>query len=617
MSTDERKYELLLNILDRTIQDGVVSGRRSLYRKANESQDDRDQARARAFIHLYLEARCGLYDFDERENQITDSSCDGGIDAFYIDEQSKMVILVQAKFRTNPQNFSQKAIGIEEITKIEADRIVHGETTDVAGNEYSGHILKIQRSINNIKDVARYSYKVVLLANVRQSEKLAVSKILTDYETEIYDFRRCYDELVLPILRGEQTYFQDLRFNLDMSNKSSGSRLSAKIKTEHGSVDVTVVLAPTIEIAKLMSRYRNSILRYNPRSYLEFIGQNTNKGIRESITNRDTGEFALLNNGITFLSDQTYVSEKIGKKDLAQIEIHNPQIINGGQTAFTLSRIYDERSDEEREATFSDKEVVVRVITLPELEEKERMRLIREISAATNSQTQVSAADRLVTTDEQREIAQKVFEELGILYEHKRGEYSDAVQKGYISRTQVIERSLFIRLTYLASGEFRKAVRAKATSRGQAFQDMTLASINITALGDVWDFYRLVVGKKVEFSSAKIAETLAMIQLSRLVRQKELLQDTTAVAVAQAAAQIWRFVAEWATGQMPKRFITSPGTKEATLARQTTQKWIRSAHCQEDMEAYLDEFGLAAPPSRQPNTALATALEPLAQPNPA
>jgi hypothetical protein len=58
--------------------------------------------------------------------------------------------------------------------------------------------------------------------------------------------------------------------------------------------------------------------------------------MRDTILNSDTIEFALFKNGITMLSDDTNINEKIGQKNKALLRIRNPQIINGGQTSFTL-----------------------------------------------------------------------------------------------------------------------------------------------------------------------------------------------------------------------------------------------------------------------------------------
>ncbi|WFU51999.1 AIPR family protein [Sinorhizobium terangae] len=592
MNGAEAKYAILLNILDRIIQDGAVAGRRSIYRTASSTPGDRDQARARAYIHLFLEAKYGLYDFDEREKQITESSYDGGVDAFHVDDEEKVVVLVQSKFRTNAQNFAEKHISIGEVSRIDADRILRGETEDAAGNPYSGHIKGLQRRLQSIPDIAKYSYKVVLLANVREDEKLAVAKILSDFETEVYDFRRCYEELVIPVLRGEQTYFADLRFNIDMSNKSAGSRLCAKIATEHGPVNIDVILAPTLEIARLMSRYRNSILRYNPRSYLEFSQQSTNRLIRESITERTSGEFALLNNGITILSDETYVSEMIGQKDAALVALRNPQIINGGQTAFTLSRIYDEISDVERATMFEDKEVVVRIITLPNIDTKKKLRLIQEISSATNSQTQVGAADRVVVNDEQRGLARRVFLAHGLLYEHKRGEYADAVQKGFVGRHSIIERSIFLRLMLLANGDYAKATRSKSVKKGEGFKDLV-------ATGDVIDRFGRIhavfgsVRRLRSFKPSNISETLAMVEAVLAAMELGLLPDGTAIdPYAERLEQIWPSLVAWCLDHYPRHKRHSDVHKFGAV-----RHWAKSPNCPKAIRAYLKTFGLA-PPAR-------------------
>jgi len=55
-------------------------------------------------------------------------------------------------------------------------------------------------------------------------------------------------------------------------------------------------------------------LKYNPRSYLEFEGAHVNTAIRNTILAETSNEFALLNNGITMISDETNINERIGQK---------------------------------------------------------------------------------------------------------------------------------------------------------------------------------------------------------------------------------------------------------------------------------------------------------------
>lgn len=174
---------------------------------------------------------------------------------------------------------------------------------------------------------------------------------------------------------------------MTLSDKNAGTKISYSVQTQSARVHITVAFVPTIEIARTMFKYRNAILRYNPRSYLEHEGKSVNTEIRRSIEGRTTNEFALFNNGITIVSDETHINERIGQKDRAQLTLVNPQIINGGQTAYTLSQIYKENLASS-ETVFGQKEVLVKIITFEpsaHLDEARKLELIEDISRATNS----------------------------------------------------------------------------------------------------------------------------------------------------------------------------------------------------------------------------------------
>ena len=82
-----------------------------------------NQARSRAFIHLFLKVRFGLLDFLERERVVTDEFNDGGIDAYFIETDTKKVYFIQSKFRTVQDNFIEKEITLDEILRMDVDRI--------------------------------------------------------------------------------------------------------------------------------------------------------------------------------------------------------------------------------------------------------------------------------------------------------------------------------------------------------------------------------------------------------------------------------------------------------------------------------------------------------------
>ncbi|KAL0630539.1 hypothetical protein Q9L58_010612, partial [Maublancomyces gigas] len=328
---------------------------------------------------------------------------------------------------------------------MDIDKILSGDACDTQGNEYNGKIKQLQREISQIPDVARYRYKIILLANLTSISPSNLRKFTDGHATEVFDSERTYQELVFPVITGNYFTASDITIPIDLSNKNAGSKISYNVTTRFSDCEITVLFVPTLEVAKMMYKYKNAILKFNPRSYLEHVGQNVNAAIRSTILDSSTNEFALYNNGLTMLSEETNINEKIGQKNKAQLRIKNPQIINGGQTSFTLSRIYSENKDN-AEAIFADKEVLLKIITLLDNDSpKNKLALIDEISNATNKQTPVINADRLANEEFHKIIQHRVFEISGLLYERKRGEFADGVKDGYVASGAIIERNLFWR----------------------------------------------------------------------------------------------------------------------------------------------------------------------------
>ena len=316
--------------------------------------------------------------------------------------------------------------------------------------------------MRNVEDIARYSYKVILLANLEGWTDGKLRQLTGGFATEVFDYEKTYSKLIFPIISGTFFNASDLKINIDLSNKNAGSKISYTVLTKKGECEITVLFVPTIEIGRIMNKYKNSILKYNPRSYLDLEGKKVNTAITDTIINKDTNEFALFNNGITMLSDETFLNERIGQKNTAQLIIKNPQIINGGQTSFTLSRIYQNHLENDVEQVFQSKEVLLKIITLLDRnDETSKIELIEEISTATNQQTPVIGADRFSNETIHIDIQKQLFDRYGILYERKRGEFADGLFNGYIYENQIIERNLFFRMYYSANGFVVKGKQKK------------------------------------------------------------------------------------------------------------------------------------------------------------
>ena len=444
------KYTTLLNILD-VIRCEAPEGFKR-YNPPESKVEELNNARARTFIHLFLKVKFGILDFKEREKFITDDPQDGGIDGYYLDEEHKKVYFFQSKFRTTEKNFNEKEILFSELLQMDVDRISNGENTDEKGISYNSKIQKLQSEIKKIPDIGRWKHEVFIIANVATNiTQSQLTRLTGGFPAIIYNNNKVYKELVFPVIQGTYYNPNELRISLNLSNTSSQSaRVTYKVKTTKKECDITLVFVPTLEIAHAMYKYRNSMLKFNPRSYLELSHNPVNQDIADSIVSLNTNEFALYNNGITILSYGTDFNEKIGQKNKGQLIVTQPQIINGGQTAFTLSRVYEEHVvSGKKPDIFESKEVLLKVITFPPedtLSQDEYLDLIEAVSKATNQQSQVNEADRRSNDQIQIQLQNFLFEKHDFFYERKRGEYADGVRAGYIQKTQIVNREHFLRM---------------------------------------------------------------------------------------------------------------------------------------------------------------------------
>lgn len=444
----QRLYEALVRVLDSLRSEAPP--KEALYHPPKGNHDAVIQARSRALLHLFLKARFGLVNHSTREPFITDGKYDGGIDAYYIDRTNKKVYLLQAKFRANAKNFSTVHMTPSDLLKMDVARIMQGETISESGEPYNTHIKRMQKEIKKIPDRGSYEHRVVLLGNSELLSLGDLKKLIDGYPIDQFPHQKIFKELMLPVIHG--TYFTDpdltIEINLDNLNSKNAS-LDYDVSATGVDANINVFFAPTKEIGRIMSTYRNSILAFNPRSFLELTKNRVNKEIEASLRNSDGNDFAMFNNGITLIADRTGVSSNTATKGRAQVVVTNPQLVNGGQTAYTLARIYDEGN----QAVFKGKEVLIKVVSIEPKKSKAqaRAKLIKDISRASNSQTKIDEADRRSNDQVQVDLQAALFEKYGLYYERKRGEFSDGVRDGYIGERDIINRENLVRVSLAAS----------------------------------------------------------------------------------------------------------------------------------------------------------------------
>ncbi len=449
------KYEILLDTLDKICEeapDSFVS-----YKADKEDVESLNRARSKAFIHLYLKVKCGIASFLERHDFITEGTQDGGVDAYHIDRENKKIFLIQSKFKATKDKFEKSKITANDLIRMEVQRILKGEEKDSRGNLFSTKIKKFQSEWARISDQAYYKYYVIILGNLENYTDEQIKRIIDNSDYEVFDFSRTYKELVFPLCSG--TYYdpKEIKITIDLVNKEQ-STLKQRISTNLGEFPIRVIFVPTKEIGRIMSRYKNAILKYNPRNFLSLSNNKVNRKIQESIVNNSSNDFAIYNNGITIIADSFELTESTGTKNVGQIIMLNPQIINGGQTAYVLSKIYEDQKEDDY-SVFDGKEVMLKVIILTSKRDL-NIDFIEQISNATNQQTRVEEADRRSNDKIQLAIEEAIFDTFGYFYERKKGEFFNGIDRKYIDKALVINRYDLLRAYLAWQGDAANARRS-------------------------------------------------------------------------------------------------------------------------------------------------------------
>jgi hypothetical protein len=471
-----RLYQTLCKVLDSLRAEAPKNNK--TYHPPAGNNDALIQARSRALLHLFLKARFGLVHFDDREALVTDGPHDGGIDAYYIDQKHKFIYVLQSKFRATAGNFTATNMSASDLLKMDVGPILKGVKRDEQGISYNDRITKgLQKAVQRLPDVGSYITQVVLLGNTKNFTALEIKKLVLGYKVEQFPHERTYEDLLFPVING--TYFSDpnLTIEINLANLRGESHLAYEVKANSVRSNIKILFVPTREIGRIMYVYKNSVLKYNPRSFLELQNNLVNQDIEASIKNEKNNEFALFNNGITIISDQTSISSDTAKQDTAQIVLRNPQLVNGGQTAFTLGRIYEESTKKNDYSVFKGKEVLLRVITFigPANQSNlaPRLQLLGEISKASNSQTKIEEADRRSNDPIQIKLQKQFFDKYGLYYERKRGEFSDGMHSGYIAEDMLVNREKLIRVCL--AGDYR--INQARSSITKFFSEGQLSSL--------------------------------------------------------------------------------------------------------------------------------------------
>lgn len=336
-------------------------------------------------------------------DSITDGQHDQGIDALYLDENQKELILVQSKWRTkgtgtissaemakfanaidrcfefdfdNPNSkfrgkYNDIEKGIGDAYTVKA--IMISTTTDPIPEENLYPLKKLQDRINDVDDVLRFSY---------------------------FDKKKIYDYLL-----NNQKHSIDLTIELN-----NWGYINEPYKAYYGTVDAA-------NIAEWYQQFGNSLFSQNIR----FFKDNTevNDGIQNTL-DKEPENFFLYNNGIKLLcSEASRATHSVNHKSTI-FTLKNASIVNGAQTTGSIAKFYQNKpSDDIKEAP-----VFVEVIDLTGMPES----AAATISKLSNTQNRIEGKDFAALDPEQDRIARELaFEEQPIHYIYRTGSFTEDI----------------------------------------------------------------------------------------------------------------------------------------------------------------------------------------------
>lgn len=345
------------------------------------------------------------------KEHLVDSSNDLGNDAIFTNQKNNEIIVFQFKYT------SGQLLNISEIRKNKnfIDWIIGLCTETLTPNNKLKKILNEEISLiltkENIENNNFYISFYYVDNKFDGSIKDDIYGLYSNYrdknihfQNKYYDYNeleQIYDdvkipenEIILKIIPNE--YF--------IKNFVYHDNVETQIQTIVANIKANS-LKPIIE------QYKELVLALNVRYYK---GENEiNSKIKKEYSKGDKSNFWILNNGINAICEDFQINNDI-------LKIKNFQIVNGGQTTKTLTRIVNELSD--------NVQILLRLTKITD--QTQITNISMDIAVASNSQNAISSRD-LHSGDRIQNSIYERLKKVGIFFDKKDGEWATETKRNY------------------------------------------------------------------------------------------------------------------------------------------------------------------------------------------
>lgn len=344
-------------------------------------------------------------------NHIVDMANDLGNDAIFTNQKNKEIIVFQFKYSNgqllNTNEIKKNKLFVDWILKINVAELSPNAKLKKILEEEISPILTAENILSN-----NYSVSFYYIDNgFDGSIKTDIKALYTNYKDKGINFQikfYNYDDL--------EELYDDIEIpKNDIELKIVPEEYFVKKVIYHDDTETPIETIVTSIMANslrpIIEDKKELILALNVRYYK---GENDiNSKIKIEYSKGKKSNFWILNNGINAVCEDFEINNNI-------LKIKNFQIVNGGQTTKTLTRIVNDLPDE-----------VQILMRLTKIKDKTHTsKISMDIAVASNSQNAISPRD-LHSGDR---IQNKIFDNLdavGIFYDKKDGEWATLSKKKY------------------------------------------------------------------------------------------------------------------------------------------------------------------------------------------
>jgi hypothetical protein len=353
---------------------------------------------------------------------------DKSLDAVYVDDATKTVVLIQGKYR---QRFNGALEHRSDVTAFAqlgetlSDRDAFGSYVQDLDAVARG---KIETAVDRIRS-RNYWLQLYYVTTGRCSSSLAseADRIARQAGTsiQVFDGKRVL-RLLSDYLDGVAPPVPLLELEMESGH---GIKLGGILQRFDGATRIESWVFP-VNVRHIAQMYQQAGIRLFARNVRGFLGSSKiNKNLEKTL-DTEPEFFWYYNNGITIICDS---AERLGRGGRNYIHLVNPQIINGQQT----TRILHQHAARNSKAT-----VLVRVISVPRESEEDASRfenLVSNIVAATNWQNAIRASDLMANDRTQIEIERNL-RKFEYYYVRKRESKGEARRRSGMRRAQFIKK---------------------------------------------------------------------------------------------------------------------------------------------------------------------------------